>query len=349
MSNNRCIDIYLDGLADLVAAVVVEEGGIEHEDTEALSLCLSRAHCEKMTSLDLLQQFADRYGIKWQNETPPLAALSYYYYHETRPRYVLFADPVHLKPDRDHLVLFAPQSLDLSLAEANLLTSEIERCYQEENWRLDCLSADNWALTLTDDPGATFKTLAQVTGKSVGASLPSGQNSKQWRVIGNEIQMLLNNHPVNRAREQAGRLTANSVWFWGGGSLPDEVKPASGASNERLWTNHSGFAGLGKLAGLSVSELPADVSLCLEDFPGQTQGFIYINRVDGGNTPNERLSKKQSLQALNTLWIAPLLDAMTKDKITQLRIFDDRGRSFRLDKKHLRRWWKRPRDLTTFF
>jgi len=347
VSNNCCIDIYLDGLSDLVAAAV-EEGGADREDTEALSLWLSRARCEKISSTDLLQQFAARYNISWQDEAPPLAALSYYYYHGTRPAYVLFADPVHLKPDRDHLVLSAPQSLAITLADANLLTADIEQYYQEDAWRLECLTAENWALILTNDPGTNFKALAQVTGKSIATSLPSGRNSKQWHVIGNEIQMLLNNHPVNLAREQKGRLTINSVWFWGGGSLQTKFNNVRRANNERLWTNHGGFSGLGKLAGLRVSELPADVSICIEDPDGQAQGSLYIDLVDDRNYAIES-PKRKDLHALNKLWLAPLLDALSKNKITQLRMFDNCGRCFRLDQKLLKRWWKRPQDISTFF
>ncbi len=39
--------------------------------------------------------------------------------------------------------------------------------------------------------------------------------------------MLLHEHPVNAARERAGRPPANSVWFSGGGTLPPRAAPAS--------------------------------------------------------------------------------------------------------------------------
>ena len=35
--------------------------------------------------------------------------------------------------------------------------------------------------------------------------------------------MVLHNHPRNAARAAAGRPPINSLWFWGGGVLPDHV------------------------------------------------------------------------------------------------------------------------------
>lgn len=38
---------------------------------------------------------------------------------------------------------------------------------------------------------------------------------RAWLKLMTELQMILTNHPVNLAREGAGKLTANGVWFWG--------------------------------------------------------------------------------------------------------------------------------------
>jgi hypothetical protein len=56
------------------------------------------------------------------------------------------------------------------------------------------------------------------------AHLPEGDEGRRWRVLGNEAQIILHNHPRNAARIAAGKLPVNSLWFWGGGALPDSVQ-----------------------------------------------------------------------------------------------------------------------------
>jgi hypothetical protein len=53
--------------------------------------------------------------------------------------------------------------------------------------------------------------------------LPSGEAGREWRVLFNELQVLLHAHPVNAARIARGRLPINALWLWGAGSLPVTV------------------------------------------------------------------------------------------------------------------------------
>ena len=51
----------------------------------------------------------------------------------------------------------------------------------------------------------------------------SGSEGKFWRVLGNDIQVLLHNHPVNQARVAKGAAPVNGLWLWGGGRFPHAV------------------------------------------------------------------------------------------------------------------------------
>ena len=42
----------------------------------------------------------------------------------------------------------------------------------------------------------------------------------------NEAQMILHTHPVNAEREARGMPAVNSVWLWGGGTLPAITPPS---------------------------------------------------------------------------------------------------------------------------
>src|SRR3546814_7921528 len=53
--------------------------------------------------------------------------------------------------------------------------------------------------------------------------LPAGNDGRRWRAVLNEAQIVLHNHPVNAERVRSGRMPVNSLWFHGGGRLPDQV------------------------------------------------------------------------------------------------------------------------------
>ena len=50
------------------------------------------------------------------------------------------------------------------------------------------------------------------------------------RMLLNEVQVLLHQHPLNAARQTRGLPPVNSVWFWGAGRLP-----APGPSPTAAW------------------------------------------------------------------------------------------------------------------
>src|SRR5690606_8095411 len=63
----------------------------------------------------------------------------------------------------------------------------------------------------------------EALGGDVFEHLPEGDAGRRWRALLSEAQVILHNHPANAARAAAGKLPVNSLWFWGGGVLPDRV------------------------------------------------------------------------------------------------------------------------------
>jgi hypothetical protein len=63
----------------------------------------------------------------------------------------------------------------------------------------------------------------QALGEDLLQHLPQGPEGRRWRVLFNEIQVLLHQHPLNRQRAAMGLAPVNSVWLWGGGALPSLV------------------------------------------------------------------------------------------------------------------------------
>jgi hypothetical protein len=130
------------------------------------------------------------------------------------------ADPVHLVAGQQGLVMLANYELDLSAIEAEALADEITEAMAEEGWTLKVPNPHRWYLKPTNIPDITTTPLDVVMGRDVHTHLPGGGDAKTWHTLLNEIQILLHTSQINLDRESAGKLSANSVWFWGGGAMP---------------------------------------------------------------------------------------------------------------------------------
>jgi 2,3-bisphosphoglycerate-independent phosphoglycerate mutase len=59
-----------------------------------------------------------------------------------------------------------------------------------------------------------------VPGKLIKNHLPEGVEAPTFLRWIEKSRKILKNHPVNLARQKMGKLTANSIWIWGGGHKP---------------------------------------------------------------------------------------------------------------------------------
>jgi hypothetical protein len=57
---------------------------------------------------------------------------------------------------------------------------------------------------------------------------PQDTASRPWRQLVNELQMTWHEHPVNRARNEAGQAAVNSIWLFGGATT-NQLKPRENA------------------------------------------------------------------------------------------------------------------------
>ena len=160
------------------------------------------------------------------------------------------ADPVHLAPSRDGLVL--TDELSLSQAEADQLVAELGEALAVDGWLLKAPHPQRWYLKPPAASRIATTPLSAVVGRDVHPYLPKGPDAKAWHTHLNEIQILLHTSPVNAARETRGLLPANSVWFWGSGRLP----PPGTASWAQVWSDEPLVQGLARLTGVSSQPVP---------------------------------------------------------------------------------------------
>ena len=164
----------------------------------------------------------------------------------------MMADPVHLHARRHELIMVRAPDLTIAVDEAAELAALLEREYADLGWRLSVMEPDSWVLFPGAVPDLLTSPPARIGAHNVDPYLPDGPDALEWRRRLNEIQMLFHDASVNNRRESAARLPINSVWFWGGGTLPAPVA----RTWDQVYAADDLTRGLAALTGTPISRRP---------------------------------------------------------------------------------------------
>ena len=216
------------------------------------------------------------------------------------------ADPVHLVAGQQGLIMLANSELDLSSIEAEALVDEITDAMADEGWTLKVPNPHRWYLKPAEIPQITTTPLDVVMGRDVHAYLPGGEHGKTWHTRLNEIQILLHTSQINLERESAGKLSANSVWFWGGGSLP-QLKDSPWAG---VWSDDVVALSLARLSGTPHHKFPEQP----ETWSAQAMEGDHLLVVDW-----ERFT--QTTHELDRIWGEWLISALKESDVDSVTIY----------------------------
>jgi hypothetical protein len=164
----------------------------------------------------------------------------------------LRADPVHLRVERDAVVLHDAALLDVTRGEAQALAAALQSHFAADGIELHAITPDRWYARVPEGELPVTVPLDKAFGRNVFGMLPRGKGRINWPSALTEAQMVLSAHPANLGRP----LAVNSVWFWGEGTLPSEV-----ARRYALVYADEPFArGLARLSGAEARPLPKSLA-----------------------------------------------------------------------------------------
>lgn len=193
---------------------------------------------------------------------------------------------VHLMPTLDSLQLHLVEH-DLSLRERATLRDALGAHFAGDGTLRPALDAGH--LGWTPDAKATIAAPELLALHDVREQLaPATLGGAVARVL-NEAQMVLHQHPINAAREARGALTANALWCWGFGPLPDRPP--------RTWLNASGRDPL--LRGLALESGTPHRAVPSATGPGVTT-LAMGDRIDTLLDDADAALRKGALSAI---WI----------------------------------------------
>jgi len=262
---------------------------------------------------------------------------------EPEAAYWLRADPVHLRLQRDQLIL--QTDVTLNEEEAAQLCTSLNTHFAGYGLRFFAPHPQRWYLQLDAAPSMSTQLLAQVAGRNVHEHLPQGEDALRWHGVFNEIQMLLFEHAVNQAREERGELPINSVWLWGGGySVGELARPYA-----RIYGDSDLAALFAQAAGISCNSLPDDAARCVAGDDGDA--LIVWEGLSRALQHGDIHAWRDGVQRFEQCCAEPLLDALRAGRIARLTLDSPQaggGRRFVLARGGAWKFWQRPKPLARY-
>jgi hypothetical protein len=215
-----CADLHVPALEKILARGASAGSDIASASSVGSGPSTSSGRAEGGVSLE--NYLCELFGVPHQHGAPiaPISAS----FDGLGEGCWLRADPVHLRMQRDQMVL-VPGG-EVSAGEAGQLCAALNDHFAGQGMEFFAPHPQRWYVRLDKLPDIETLPLSQAAGRDVRGMLPAGPEAARWHQVLNETQMLLFAQPVNEAREARGELPINSLWFWGAGCDTLLAKPA---------------------------------------------------------------------------------------------------------------------------
>jgi len=252
----------------------------------------------------------------------------------------LRADPVHLRLQRDQLLLASVQP---NGEEAAALCASLNAHFTGQGMAFFAPHPQRWYVRLDTLPRIRTTPLSEVLGGNVRGALPTGEDAAYWHQLFNEIQMLLFAHPLNEVREARGEMTINSLWLWGTGVTEGALQKTyySASSDEQLVEMFAAAAGV-PFAAWPEQWNEAD---------GGTGQLLVWTGLRSALQRGDLAAWRATLQDFEAGYAQPLWRALRSGKIAQLQldILGEHGiRRIMLKRSDCWAVWRRTRRLAEY-
>jgi len=240
----------------------------------------------------------------------------------------LRADPAWVRPDISGARLFAcGEGLQPTQADCDALLPALRPLFGDAGLQLDAPMPSRWYLRMPSGSKLpAFADPSDALGADVFEFLPADADGdaalgRRWRSLLNEAQVVLHNHPWNAQRAAAGKPPINSLWFWGGGAMPDHVHGGSG----QVETDDALLAAFAAAAGCAVR-----------------QSGSRLSPEDGNVDCLIDLRGHRDLSITSQDWLQPAIAALNRRRTGELRLDFPDVAGLRLQPRQRWRLWRKP-------
>lgn len=252
-------------------------------------------------------------GASKQRDWPIAPLLARASGQDADTKYWLCADPATLEAGRDDVRLRGIV-WDLNDAETASLLATLNAHFAADGLRFVAPTANCWLIACSRVQAVGTRAPDSALGKPLFAYVPSGPEAAQWQRWQSEIQMLLFEHPVNAAREAAGRAVANGVWLWGGG---EPVKTLARRHIAALFADDWRARELARGAGIPGEATPVSLD-ALRSHTTLTPALVRLEAPIVGDDSTSQLA--HWLTMLEQQWIKPAAGAFHVGTVSELDV-----------------------------
>ena len=246
--------------------------------------------------------------------------------------------PAHLHIARDHLVLTDPRQLNLSEQDSHALFDVVKPLFEESGRTLLYVDATTWLLRADDLQALQTSTPDAASGHNIDIWMPHGEQARDWRRLQNEVQMHWHTHPVNDAREMQGLKPVNSVWLWGGASVPAQTTQTQSPT---LFATDDASSLFKALAAKTIAAASPQDILASQ----ASNGLLILEALIGPAIAGDWAEWLARFQMLENVWFTPLLDAIKNGRLDTLSITLSHNTvitGHAIGKSSLHKFWRAP-------
>jgi hypothetical protein len=274
-----------------------------------LEKLLGRGRSEMLEAVPLENLLCELFGVPCQTGAPiaPISAS----FDGLGAGCWLRADPVHLRLQRDQMLLLP--NTEISASEADQMRASLNTHFVGQGMEFFAPHPQRWYVRLDKLPRMSTTPLSQVIGGDVRGTLPTGEEAARWHQVLNEIQMLLFSHPLNDTRDERGALTINSVWLWGGGcnvNLSSKKNYEQVSSDEVLVDMFAAAAGIPFAAWFEQ----------WRDTKNSGKQLLVWTELRSALQRGDLAAWRTALQDFETGYVQPLWQALRSGRIARLQI-----------------------------
>jgi hypothetical protein len=128
-----------------------------------------------------------------------------------------------LSLQRDTFFLEKKLTDDFKQNEIEDLCDALNKAFKSDTQKFVLNHEGRLFIELKRRPQIKTTSIVHIKPQSINLFMPQGEEAMSWHAFMNEIQMFLFDHPINHERSKRGELSANSIWFSGGGLLPQGI------------------------------------------------------------------------------------------------------------------------------
>jgi hypothetical protein len=246
-------------------------------------------------------------------------------------------------------VLIDPSTLGVRTEEARALLEVARPVIEDLGVTLQAPTPLRWYVS-----GDTLGALAgasplRATGRNIEIWLPhearTGERSRAWMKLQNEVQMAWFEHPLNIERESRGLPAINSIWLHAQGAM----HPVTGTYTH-VMSDAAATRGLALASGVTPSSpVESYAAFAKADPEGAT--LIELDPFSAPFIEQDWARWNQSLRELEAAWFAPALQALTGGTLGKLGLTlcgDTGSVTLSVTRADLRKFWRR-RPLAALF